>query len=525
MRPSERPARAEPSAESARSRGTAAILWKFGVMLALAVAIALAPTPEGVDERGMLMLGIFVATIVGLILQPLPTPAVSLVGLAAAMITGAMGMTPVRVDVAGGGTASLPIEALAGFANTTVLLIVAAFFISDGFLLTGLGRRIALLFIRVLGRTPLGIAYGMAATDLALAPATPSNTARAGGVVYPIIRSIAEVQGSTPESDESRTKVGAYLTFTAAIVNTITSAMFITAMAGNPQAVSQAAALGIDVTWGGWALAALVPGALSLLAVPWVMSKIYAPTTRATPEAPRMARDELAQMGRLSFGETVMIFTFVLLLVLWIFGPALSTALNAALGTRLQLDATTAAFVGIAVMLVTRVLTWKDMARNASAWNTFIFFAVLVGMAEHLNRLGVIGWIGEVVSGLVGGMPWLVAFAILTLVYFYAHYLFASNTAQIVAMYGVFLGAAVAAGAPPLFAALVFGFIGNLFGALSHYASGPSGVIYGSGYVKVGEWFRTGFIMSIVVILIWTLAGGAWMALLGLWEGAAPPFG
>jgi DASS family divalent anion:Na+ symporter len=165
------------------------------------------------------------------------------------------------------------------------------------------------------------------------------------------------------------------------------------------------------------------------------------------------------------------------------------------------------------------------MARNGSAWNTFIFFAVLVGMAEHLNRLGVIQWIGDFVSGLVGGMPWVFAFAILTLVYFYAHYLFASNTAQIVAMYGVFLGAAVAAGAPPMFAALVFGFIGNLFGALSHYASGPSGVIYGSGYVKVGEWFRTAFVMSVVVILIWTIAGGAWMAVLGLWEGAAPPLG
>ncbi|WP_460816486.1 SLC13 family permease [Microbacterium petrolearium] len=213
------------------------------------------------------------------------------------------------------------------------------------------------------------------------------------------------------------------------------------------------------------------------------------------------------------------------LLVLWIFGSSISDAVNGALGTGIQLDATTAAFVGIAVMLVTRVLTWKDMARNGSAWNTFIFFAVLVGMAEHLNRLGVIQWIGDFVSGLVGGMPWVFAFAILTLVYFYAHYLFASNTAQIVAMYGVFLGAAVAAGAPPMFAALVFGFIGNLFGALSHYASGPSGVIYGSGYVKVGEWFRTAFVMSVVVILIWTIAGGAWMAVLGLWEGAAPPLG
>lgn len=481
------------------SRDTVSLLWKLGAMLVVALAISFVPPPDGVDERGMLMLAIFVATILGLILQPLPTPSVSLIGLAAAMITGAM-------DVGEG-------EALGGFANSTVLLIVAAFFIADGFLLTGLGRRIALVFVSWLGRSPLGIAYGMAATDLVLAPATPSNTARAGGVVYPIIRSIAEVQGSTPETDGSRRRLGSYLAFTAAQVNVITSAMFLTAMAGNPVGQAAAADLGIDIEWGTWALAALVPGLLSLIAVPWLMTKLYGPTVTKTPEAPRMAREDLKTMGPMSRGEIVMAATFVLLLLMWV------------LGSTLGINATAAAFVGIAILLLTRVLTWRDMARNSSAWNTFIFFAVLVGMAEHLNRLGVIDWIGSVVSGLVGGMPWIYAFAILTLVYFYAHYLFASNTAQIVAMYAVFLGAAVAAGAPPMFAALVFGFIGNLFGALSHYASGPSGVIYGSGYVKVSEWFRVSFLMSIAIILIWTISGGLWMAALGMWEGAEPPFG
>ncbi len=346
----------------------------------------------------------------------------------------------------------------------------------------------------------------MAATDLILAPATPSNTARAGGVVYPIIRSIAEVQSSTPETNESRRKLGSYLTFTASHVNVVTSAMFVTAMAGNPVAQQAAVDMGIEVTWGNWALAAIVPGLLSLAVVPWAMSKIYGPTVTKTPEAPDMARRELAAMGKISRGEVTMIFTFVLLLVLWIFGSSIG------------IDATTAAFVGIAIMLITRVLTWKDMAANGSAWNTLIFFAVLVGMAGHLNDLGVIDWIGSVVSGMVGGMPWGLAFGILAIVYFYVHYLFASNTAQIVAMYAVFLAAAVAAGTPPLFGALAFGFIGNLFGTLMHYSSGPAGVIYGSGYVKVNEWVRVAFIMSIILVLIWTVVGGAWMALLGMWN-------
>ena len=471
------------------SHETKSMLWKFGLMFLVGAVIFFIPAPEGVDPRGMHMLGIFVATILGLILQPLPTPSVALIGLATAMITGAM-------DVKGG-------EALSGFSNSAVLLIVAAFFIADGFLLTGLGRRVALMFLTVLGKSPLGIAYGMAVTDLLLAPATPSNTARAGGVIYPIVRSVAEVQGSTPDTDESRRRLGSYLTFTAAHVNVITSAMFITAMAGNPLAVDAAAKLGVEISWGQWALAALVPGLVSLAAVPWLLMKIYPPTLKETPEAPDMARRDLQTMGSMTRGEIVMACTFVLLLLLWVFG------------TFLGVSATAAAFVGIAILLLTKVLTWDDMAKNASAWNTFIFFAVLVGMAENLNNLGVIDWIGSVVSGLVGGLPWIAAFAILALVYFYAHYMFASNTAQIVAMYGVFLGAAIAAGTPPMFAALALGFIGNLFGAITHYASGPSGVVYGSGYVKVSEWFKIAFIMSVAIIIIWTVVGSAWMWLLG----------
>ncbi|MET0461187.1 MAG: SLC13 family permease, partial [Ilumatobacteraceae bacterium] len=187
-------------------------------------------------------------------------------------------------------------------------------------------------------------------------------------------------------------------------------------------------------------------------------------------------------------------------------------------GDALEINATAAAFVGVSVLLVTRVLTWADMAANSSAWQTLVFFGVLIGMAAYLNTLGVIPWIGQEMADLVEGTHWLVAFGILSLVYFYVHYLFASNTAQITAMYAVFLSTSIAAGAPPIFAALALGFIGNLFGGLTHYASGPSGVIAGSGYVKVAEWFRIAFVMSIPVIVIWTSIGGLWMYLTGSWD-------
>lgn len=269
---------------------------KVAVIVVIGAALYFIPPPQGVDPRGMHMLGIFVATIVGLILQPLPTASVALIGLALAMITGSMDATS---------------EALVGFGNGAVWLIVAAFFIAEGFLVTGLGRRIALWFVSKLGHSSLGLAYGMAITDLVLSPATPSNTARAGGVLYPIIRSLSHVQGSDPDTEESRRRLGSYLLMTSVQVNAVTAAMFITAMAGNPIAQSAAVKLGAEVTWGNWALAALVPGIATLALVPWLMAKVYPPTLTKTPDAPRQAREELAQLGRLTRGEGIMAGTFV----------------------------------------------------------------------------------------------------------------------------------------------------------------------------------------------------------------------
>lgn len=286
-------------------------------------------------------------------------------------------------------------------------------------------------------------------------------------------------------------------------VNTITSAMFLTAMAGNPLAQKFAHDHNINLDWGTWALAAIVPGLAALIVMPWIMSKIYPPTIKKTPDAPEHARQELHEMGPMSSKEWIMLGTFVMLLVLWITGTALG------------IDATSAAFFGIAILLVTKVLTWKDMAKNSSAWSTLIFFAVLVGMADHLKKLKVVDWIGQQAAHSVSGMAWPMAFAILVLAYFFIHYMFASNTAQIVALYAVFLGAAVAAGVPPMFAALFLGFMGNLIGGITHYASGPAGVYYGSGYFSVGEWFKIGFMAAIVNLVVWGAVGTAWLFALG----------
>jgi DASS family divalent anion:Na+ symporter len=460
----------------------------FAVFL-LAVVIWVIPPPSGVQPQAWHLLAIFVATIVGIIMKPLPMGAIALFGIAATALSGTLTIN----------------QALSGFGNSTIWLIVVAFFISRGFIKTGLGSRIAYLFMAVLGKKTLGLGYGLIATDLVLAPAIPSNTARAGGIVFPLVKASAKAYGSEPD-DGTAHKIGAFLMQAAFQGNVVTSAMFLTAMAANPLAAKLAAGMHINVSWGEWALAAVVPGLASLVIVPLILYKVYPPEIKETPGASQLARQKLAEMGKMHREEWVMLGVFFLLLLLWILGDPLA-----------KIDSATTALVGLSVLLVTGVLTWKDILTEEGAWDTLVWFSALVMMASFLNELGLIPWFSKGAQGMVGGVNWGIAFPVLCLFYFYSHYLFASQTAHVSSMYAAFLSVSVAVGTPPLLAALVLGFLSNLFSSLTHYGSGPAPVLFGSGYVELGMWWKLGALASVINILIWLIVGGFWWKLLGLW--------
>jgi DASS family divalent anion:Na+ symporter len=460
----------------------------LAVTLGVGAAIWLLPPPAGVEEKAWHLLAIFVATIVGIIAKPLPMGAVAMLGVSATAVTGTLDIR----------------QALSGFGNATIWLIVMAFMIARGFIKTGLSRRIAYGFVALLGRRSLGLGYGLVATDLVLAPAIPSNTARAGGVVYPILLSLARAYGSEPGDGTAR-RMGAFLTKTAFQGTLITSAMFLTAMAANPLAAELAGDLGVEITWTNWMLGASLPGLISLLVVPYLIYRLYPPEVRETPEAARMAKEELAEMGRMKTSEWIMLGTFVTLLVLWIFGRSLG------------LHSASAALVGLAILLLTGVLSWSDILNEREAWNTLVWFSALVMMASYLNELGFIPWFSETVGGAMGSIHWHYAFTGLCLVYFYSHYFFASNTAHVSSMYAPFLGVAMAVGAPPLLAALTLGYLSNLFSGTTHYGTGPAPILFGSGYVDLATWWKLGALLSVVNIFIWLTAGGLWWNLLGYW--------
>ncbi len=464
-------------------------LLRWIIPILIGTIIWFLPPPAGVELAAWHLLAIFVATIVGIIAKPLPMGAVAIIGIMMTAVTGTLSTG----------------DALSGFGNTTIWLIVIAFFISRGFIKTGLGARVAYLFMTILGKKTLGLSYGLIASDLVLAPAIPSNTARAGGVVFPILISTTKAYGSNVE-DGTQRKMGAFLTLAAFQGTIITSAMFLTAMAANPLAAQLASDQGIDISWGTWAIAALVPGIISLLIIPLLIYKIYPPEIKETPAAAQIARDKLAEMGKMKTSEWIMLATFFLLLILWIFGP-----------NSLDMDATTAALLGLAVLLLSTVLSWNDVLNERGAWDTLVWFAALVMMATQLNKLGLIPWFSDTMGGLVSGFPWVPAFLLLALVYFYSHYFFASNTAHVSAMYGSFLAVALVVGTPPLLAALVLAFFSNLFSSMTHYGTGPAPVLYGSGYVAMGDWWRIGALISVVNIVIWLGIGGLWWKVLGLW--------
>jgi DASS family divalent anion:Na+ symporter len=462
--------------------------FQFILILLIGLIIWLIPRPESIDPQGWRLLCIFIATIAGIVLKPLPMGAIALFSLTITILTNTLTFS----------------EAFAGFSKDIVWLVVSAFFIARGFIISGLGTRIAYFFMSLFGKTTLGLGYSLAATEFLIAPFIPSLTARSGGVVFPVLKSLSEAFGSNP-NDSSSLKMGSFLTLCAFQAAVITSAMFYTAMAGNPLIAEIGTQVGVDLNLGLWALAMIVPGLVSLLVMPYVIYKIAPPKVKNNPKAKEYSQEQLKILGKLKPKEWVMFAVFILLIVLWIFGKYIG------------ITATLAAFIGLVILLVTGILDWKDLTQEGGAWDTLIWFSTLITLGAALNQFGITTWFSSLVVAQVGGLNWILAFGILALVYFYSHYFFASNVAHIGAMLSPFLLIAVALGTPPMLAALILAAFSNLFGGLTHYGCGPAPILFGSGFVKMTTWWRVGFIMSVVNIILWTIVGCLWWKLLGLW--------
>jgi len=464
-----------------RTRGLAAL-----VLLFIVISYVI-PVPNGVTPQGWRQTAIFICVIAGMVTDPLPASALVLLGLTAMAANG----TPMR-------------EVLGGFSEPSVWLVIVAMLIAKMMLDCGLARRIALLFVRAVGKTPLGIAYALQMTDVTLASGVPSITARSAGMVLPVARSIAEFFDSRP--DHTRLRLGAFLVAAMYQGSAVACAMFITGQASNLLGAQLALKLAnVQVTAPSWFMAAIVPGLLSCLVVPWITYKTLRPELTSTPEAPAYAREELRKMGPLNRSEWITLFVFAGVGLLW-----LTTVWH-------RLDVTLVALGGLAILLVTGTMSWQTAASERSAWDVFVWYGGMLRMGELLNATGSTRVFAEHVAAMFGGIPWHIVLVGILIIFFYTHYFFASITAHMLAMFPPFIAVLIGIGVPPLLAVYSLMCLANLTAGLTHYGTTTGPILFGTGYVTRTEWWRVGFFVSIANMLIWLTAGFAWWKFLGFW--------
>ncbi|MEN6413966.1 MAG: anion permease [Veillonellales bacterium] len=462
----------------------------FAALLTVGIVVVLwfVPVPQGLTPQAWHLFAIFMGTVVGFILQPLAAGSVALIAIVLTALTGTLKFSQV----------------LTAFSGGTVWLIVSAFILARAFIITGLGKRISYLVMRAFGDSSLKLVYSLAISDVIIGPAIPSNSARAGGLVYPIVASLSEAFDSHPGASARR--IGAYLITSVFHLDLVVSAMFMTAMVGNPMAAAIAKkVLDVDITWISWFVAAVVPGVIALITIPYVLYKIYPPEIKNTPEAKKMADDVLKKMGPMSKGEKVLLVVFIMLLGLW------------ATTQFTKLDGTLIAFMGLCILLATKVLTWDNVIKETKAWDTLIWVGSVILLSDYLNKLGFIGWFAKILENQMVGVSMIAAVVLSFVIYLYSHYFFASMSAHVTAMYAALITLGVAAGAPGFISAFVVAIAANVCGCLTHFGTGPAPVYFGAGYVDQKTWWKLGFIVSLMHIVIWVGIGGAWWKVLGYW--------
>jgi divalent anion:Na+ symporter, DASS family len=459
----------------------AAVGFKQALSVVVVLGIWFAPIPAGLTSEAWHLFAVFAGAIFSVIVNAFPLLTASVLAVGAVVLTG-------TVDAA---------KAFAGFANSSVLLVVVAFLVANAVVKSGLGRRISLLVVSLFGRSTLGLAYSIFLTDALIAPAFPSNTARAG-VLYPIILSLAQNAGSRPEDAKTR-RMGGYLMFCGMASLSVSSALWLTATSANPIGVSLAAQSGVKIGFGRWLLAASVPALAAILLLPLILLRLFPPGVTDTPDAPAAARKELHSMGPLARDEWIVAVTFAVMVTGWVMADSL----------RLNLAAV--AFAGLGVLLASSVLTLDDINLQGSTLVTFLWLAVLFALSGQLNELGFMGYVGERLTALLGGLAWPVAYIVLMILYVLMHYMFVSQAAHVLALFGVFLDVAVRTGVPTSLMAFALLFASSYFSTITPQGGSQNVIFVGSNYLTQGELYWLGLLTTGFCLLVFLVVGTPWL--------------
>ncbi|NJD86549.1 MAG: DASS family sodium-coupled anion symporter, partial [Betaproteobacteria bacterium] len=456
-------------------------LLKGALPFAIAIGIWLVPVPSGLTTQAWHLFAVFVAAISAVLVGAFPLLTAAMIAVAAVILTG-------TIDAA---------KAYSGFANASVLLVVIAFIVAQAVVKSGLGRRISLFMVSRFGGSSLGLAYSIVMTDAFIAPAFPSNTAR-GGVIFPIVLSVAQGAGSVPGDDDKR-RLGGYLMFCGMASLAVSSALWMTATSANPIGVQITKQFGLEIGFGSWLLASCVPALTAIAMLPWVVSKLFPPRVGATPDAPRAAKAELAGMGPMSRAERITGVVFVIMVAGWVAADSL------------KLNVTSIAFGGLGVLLLARVLTLDDIAAMGDTLATFLWLAVLFALSGQLNELGFMSYAGERLASHLGGLSWPATYVTLVVLYVAIHYLFVSQSSQVLALLGVFLDVGARGGVPVPLMAFGLLFASSYFSVITPQGGSQNIIFAASGYLTQGELYRLGLLVTLVFMAVFLLVGTPWV--------------
>jgi DASS family divalent anion:Na+ symporter len=457
------------------------LLLKRAAPFAIAIGIWFSPVPAGLTAPAWHLFAVFIATIASVLLGSFPLLTASMIAVGTVVLTGTI----------------TPAQAFSGFANPSVLLVVTAFIVAQAVVKSGLGRRISLLMVSRFGGSSLGLAYSIVLTDAVIAPAFPSNTAR-GGVLFPIVLSVAKGAGSEPDDPEGR-RLGGYLMFCAMASLAVSSALWMTATSCNPIGVQIAQKAGLEIGFASWFLASSVPSLIAIGILPLLVSRIFPPGVGATPEAPAAARKNLASMGVMSRDERITAVTFAVMVAGWVFGDAL------------KLNGTSVAFLGFGALLVAGVLTLDDIAKQGDTLTTFLWLAVLFALSAQLNELGFMGYVGERLASRLGGLSWPTLYVTLIVLYVGIHYLFVSQTSQMLALLGVFLDVGMRGGVPVPLMAFGLLFASSYFSVITPQGGSQNIIFAASGYLTQRELYKLGFFTTLAFLAVYLLIGTPWV--------------
>jgi DASS family divalent anion:Na+ symporter len=461
-------------------------LFQLIIILLSGVLLWFIPTPSGLEDKAWHIFVIFLMTIVGIITNVMPMGAVALASITALSLTKTLSLQ----------------EALSGFSSNIAWLIVIAFFIARGFIQTNLGQRIAYMLISAFGKSSTGLSYSLIFTEFLLAPLIPSTSARGGGIIYPIATSLAR---EYDQMSGHKSKTSSFLIMTCFHTNVVCCALFLTSMAGNSLIKSLAGNIGVNISWGNWALATIVPGLINLFLLPYIVSLTIKPDIKSNQQIVDIAKQSLKAQGNLKRNEIVMLIVLALMLFLWIFGSFI------------KLDATSAALIGFCILIISGVINWESILEEKAAWETFIWFSTLLMLSDYLAKMGIDLWLKNNITAVIAPFSAGTAILLLGLFYFYCHYFFASITGRITVMYSIFLLILIELGAPPLISALGLAILSNLSAGLTHYGINTAPIYFKAGYFTASQWFKAGIIISTTNLLLWVIFGSVWWKVLGWW--------